>query len=262
MPPLVSLMPARNDGYAAAVNLAVSTAPHRSLRRAYTLVATHEVRVRPNAVRLLHAALEADPSVAVAGPTLLIQTSSTEATQLWSTGGYLSRGLNIPAFHDRGRNIAVTNDRPITEREWLDGAFCLYRTESIEREPMDTAYFLYYEETDLHVRLRKSGHKVIWVPAAVVEQRTEGVPPYYWARNLQYFQSRHGRLHQKLFTVPYLILKNLARNLLRRPHPLSTVHLVKAWAEALRPPFAVGWKPLGKPRQSNLPSGKSSKAGR
>ena len=78
-------------------------------------------------------------------------------------------------------------------RAWLDGAFCLYRADLLRAMPFRTDFFLYFEETELHTRIRKAGYGVAWVPTASVEQSSTGVPPRLLGRNLQKYQHLHAR---------------------------------------------------------------------
>lgn len=137
-----------NRGYAAAVNEGLAYLNAQGLALSFTLISTHESLAAPDAVRALRDALMADPSIAVAGPTLLNADSDM---QIWSVGGRLTPRLKLPRHHVDAD--AVTQES-VVDREWLDGAFTMYRTADLEEFTLDEAYFLYFEETDLHTRLR------------------------------------------------------------------------------------------------------------
>jgi GT2 family glycosyltransferase len=60
---------------------------------------------------------------------------------------------------------------------------------------MDEGYFLYFEETEYLLTLRRLGWGVECVPAAVAWQEPGSQPTYLWVRNRLRFQARTGRPH-------------------------------------------------------------------
>ncbi|MGB3731815.1 hypothetical protein [Microbacterium sp.] len=172
-----------NHGYGAAANLGVRLLEEADSPAPLTLVASHEAEVNFELLSALLSAMQTHPGAAAAGPTLLLEGSGL----VWSTGGYFTRFLRR-AEHYREIDEAPGEPR---DREWLDGALILYRTHLLGQFPFDESYFLYFEETDLHVRLRKAGYRILWVPTAVGHQASSGIPPRLLGRNTLLFQSRH-----------------------------------------------------------------------
>lgn len=199
-----------NRGYGGAVNFGIQYWTHNSREAPrFLLVATHEARCWPGAIEGLREELVRSPAAAAAGPTLV---SGDAPHYVWSTGGGMSPRLRIPRHHghrsafDYGR---IAAERPC-EREWLDGAFVLYRWSDIKAEALDETYFLYMEETDLHLRLGAAGRKLLWVPAAIVWQSSEGIPAYYLARNLRLLYRRTGRRSLGSIAVPISVARRAA----------------------------------------------------
>lgn len=204
-----------NRGYGAAVNAGTDYFRKRLQNNfEFLLVSTHETRPSPGALRALVEALERDPSAAVAGPTLL---SGSETEFVWSGGGHLEPVTHIPShyFH-RAALDTLKEWRLPEERDWLDGAFLLYRWNDINDFRMSEDFFLYMEETDLHLRLGKAGRKSLWVPEAQVWQSSGGIPPYYLARNLRLLFRRHESILRRLTVVPYAVSRRIAADVLRR----------------------------------------------
>lgn len=202
-----------NKGYGAAVNSALDYFSGRQEKPEYFLVATHETKPRPGAIDELLNAIS-DPEIAVAGPTLL---SGRTPEFIWSAGGFLSSGLRVPAHHHhRDKPQVLRGLNSAQDREWLDGAFLLYRWSDIVRQRFDESFFLYMEETDLHLRLLRQGRRVVWVPRAQVWQDSKGIPPYYLARNLRLLFRKHERTSWRLAVVPYIVAKRVAGDILRR----------------------------------------------
>ena len=93
------------------------------------------------------------------------------------------------------------------ERAWLDGAFCLYSADALESFAFSEEYFLYFEEVDLQIRIRRAGGKVMWLPSARVSQISSGIPVYYLTRNMCIFQSHHGNAAQRALAPLYSLLR-------------------------------------------------------
>ena len=109
--------------------------------------------------RLL-SALE-DPAVAVAGPRLL--TGEGEVQRF--DHGEL-RGLRARIANGAGHaHWVAREDR--ADVAWVSGAFLLARRSAFDAAGgFDAAFFLYKEEEDLCLRIRRSGGRVVYVPDA------------------------------------------------------------------------------------------------
>lgn len=211
LPPGTRVIFVDNDGYAAAVNSGLAYLREVGISSQYTLVSTHEVRLEAGAVAILVEALAADATAGAAGPTL-VALGSEENAQVFSQGGYLSRFLRIPR-HCRVVQAGGRRDHlpQIVQRDWLDGALVLFDSEVLAAHPLRTEFFLYLEEVEQQARIRQSGFKVLFVPAAVASQSTNGAPAYWFARNLHVFQRLHGSLLTVVLTTPIWILAHVVR---------------------------------------------------
>jgi N-acetylglucosaminyl-diphospho-decaprenol L-rhamnosyltransferase len=208
----VALLTQSNSGYGSAVNAGVAALITRTPRPEMILVSTHEVIPEEDAITALVQAL-CSSGADVVGPTL-IDSASSDA-RVWSTGGELSRILNMP-FHTRiGYNPGCEAPKWV-KRAWLDGAFCLYRTDVLTRFRFRERYFLYFEEVDLHIRIQKAGGCVVWAPSARVSQVSSGIPPYYLTRNMIIFQAWNGNLAQQVTSPIYSMLRFTVRSWIRQ----------------------------------------------
>jgi GT2 family glycosyltransferase len=241
LPANVTLIDTPNRGYGPAVNVALDALDRLDAARdrAFVLVSTHEALPRPGAVARLVEALERDAGLAVAGPALVMETPHGLAT--WSLGGRLTPRLNEPRHRGEGTAPAAIESEPTRDCEWLDGAFCLYRRAALPPAPFSPDFFMYFEETELHARLRAAGHRLACVPAAVVEQSSGGAPPFLLARNLQLFQRRHGTRLHRLVTVPAVIARKAIRRRVRGGPPDEIGELLRGWYSGRRAggPFVI-----------------------
>jgi GT2 family glycosyltransferase len=158
---------AENRGFGAAVNQAL-----REARTPLVLLLNPDAVLSPGALDALVAVLDADPTVAIAGP----RTRNTDGTIQLSFGPDLT-----PASERRqqrlvrgiGRRDASVLEEVEAlasrggERDWVSGSCWLARRdELLEAGGFDEAYFLYEEDADLCRRVRGRGFKVVFVPGA------------------------------------------------------------------------------------------------
>ncbi|WP_157940197.1 glycosyltransferase [Arthrobacter ruber] len=231
LPPHTSVLFTPNRGYGAAVNAGIA-----SLARAaggapdLVLVLTHETRMRKDALLRLAQAMSVDSRIAVAGPTLL--TGEGEE-QIWSTGGKISPIFGMPKHHQTPvPDHQSAHAAPPVDRSWLDGACLLYRSSALSGCSIDEDYFLYMEEVDHHLRLRREGGRVVWVPGAEAWQATGGMPLYYLARNSRLFFKRQGR-DLRSRTVPLVV--SITRGMKQSVKRHSTQPLRQVFAGLVTP---------------------------
>jgi GT2 family glycosyltransferase len=223
-----------NRGYGAGVNAGLDNLRSRGDDARYVLISTHESRPGEAAIARLREALEGAATAAVAGPTLITGEGSDLRT--WSQGGYLAPVTHRPRHHAHQRAVSTQHDRRAVPRQWLDGAFLLYRRDDLEQFRFSEDYFLYMEETDLHLRFGRAGRTALWVPDAVAWQSSHGVPAYWFARNLRLFYARNDRAWRRALIAPVLILRRLAAAAVRGRTRLEAIALIKGSTVRLPPP--------------------------
>lgn len=226
LPEGVELAVVPNHGYGQAVNYGIDIWGARGIPK-YLLVATHEVLPEVDAVELLLNALEHGEEPDVAGPTLV--SFERDHLVVWSKGGYLTALLGLPGHRGAGDLVGRERDVGPAQREWLDGAFCLYRSSIFEQHRLREDFFMYSEELEFHVRIRNAGSGIVYVPGAVVQQSTGGTPQYYLARNLYLYQRAWGNWFRRIATMPYLFLQQLAKSIVRQNDQFEGKELLRGW---------------------------------
>ena len=104
---------------------------------------------------------------------------------------------------------------------YAHGAAMLLRREAVEKAGMmPECYFLYYEELDWSVMLRRAGYEIWYDPSFTVchkESRTTGqespLRTYYITRNRLLFARRNIPLPRLLLTLAYLLLAVAGRDM-------------------------------------------------
>jgi GT2 family glycosyltransferase len=186
----------RNDGYAAGMNAGARWMPEDV---DFLLLLTHECLLAPDALERLVLALQQDPRCAMAGPLLGLHTSPE---MVWSAGGRLAAWTGRPLHIRKPTLTALWRSEPPVEVAWLDGAALLVRADAFRRvRQFDETYFLYYEELDLCLRLRRAGYALRCVPAATAWQEPGDASPYLDARNFPRVLRRNGRPVAALLAV-------------------------------------------------------------
>ncbi len=189
--PMVKIIEAgRNLGFAAANNRAFAIASGT-----YLLLVNTDAMLSRDCARLLTELMERDPDIGMVGPQLLNEDGTpqtsyevppTPATEI------LNRSLLKRLFPGRypGKNRRLTHPEPV---DALIGAVMMIRSEALaELNGFDEDYFFFLEETDLAVRMRKSGRKVMHHPEATAVHLQGGTAKSYKAgARIEFYRSRY-----------------------------------------------------------------------
>jgi GT2 family glycosyltransferase len=168
-----------NDGYGAAMNLGAERLIGAGCDR--LLFLTQETMLTPGSLASLLDHLDRNPEVGLVGPTLGV---SSAPSTVWSAGGLLTRIRHAPYHLEVGvdvQRVTALGNRTVT---WLDGACLLVRSEAFTAiGGFRTDLFLYYEDIDLALKMRRQGWAVTCVRRALAYQESSTAPPYLDARN-------------------------------------------------------------------------------
>lgn len=185
-----------NYGFAAGNNVAL-----RTLETPYAILVNPDVIADPGWLRQLMATLLSDASIGAVGCKLLYPDRAT----LQHVGGQITSPQAFPQHvggqeSDRGQYTAVQ------DVDYVIGATLALRRAALDDVGLlDEGYFLYYEDADLCLRLRRAGWRVVVDPRAtavhVESIATDRRSDFYWQ---QMFTSR-WRYLLKHTAVPALL---------------------------------------------------------
>jgi GT2 family glycosyltransferase len=170
----------RNGGFAYGCNLGIGAGSAE-----FVLLLNPDCRISPGSLRSLVDALRADPRCGGAGPRVLdaggqLAYSQRRFPRLRSTYAqalFLQRLAPRASWTDELIRDPVAYQRPATP-DWLSGAcLLLRRTALAEVHGLDEGFFLYSEETDLFLRLRRAGWRARYVPEATAQHDGFGSAP-------------------------------------------------------------------------------------
>jgi N-acetylglucosaminyl-diphospho-decaprenol L-rhamnosyltransferase len=171
--PQVRVLPLANVGFGRAANAGVATTSSDAV-----VVANADVRFDVDSLTTLHAGLVADDDLAAVGPAVVYPDGSPQASarrlpDVATAVGHAALGRLWPTnpFTRRYRALDADPTRP-RDVDWLSGCAVAVRRAAFDAVGgFDPAYFLYVEDVDLGVRLRRAGWRLRYEPAARVTHR-------------------------------------------------------------------------------------------
>lgn len=193
-----------NRGFGAAHNFLFQQSPSESR---FLLIVNPDITVvQPDTVLRLIACLDDHPEAAVAGPAL--QRGSRR--QRWDHGeldGFMARlAALVGGSHYKRR------DSP-GYAAWVSGAVFLIRTERFrEFNGFDERFFLFKEEEDLCLRLRRAGLRIWYEPAVIVHHEGGGsgaAKAQHLPSSMEYFSKKHLGRHNLIARVPVYVYAKL-----------------------------------------------------
>ncbi|MDE2483139.1 MAG: glycosyltransferase family 2 protein [bacterium] len=193
--PLVFIRNGSNLGYAAGNNVGMRFAIER-LACAYVWVLNNDTIVERTAIAALSDQLALASGTAVLGSRIM-QYEAPGTIQALG-GGTLDPRTGRETQIGRGRSEHEQIDTAM-ELEHVIGASMFVRAEAFaDVGPIDESYFLYREETDWCIELRKRGWRLEYCPQSVVwhkESRSFGfksvLHDYYAVRNMLFLIQKH-----------------------------------------------------------------------
>jgi hypothetical protein len=160
-----------NLGFAAANNLAMEQARGR-----YIVLLNSDAFLHPGALRRAVDHMDADGTVGIGGARLVSrdgawQPSARTFHSIWIDAivmtGLAARFPRSRIFGSPDRTWADPGQPAAVD--WIPGAFSILRREALAKTGLfDPAFFLYYEEVDLCLRVKDVGYRVLYWPDVVV----------------------------------------------------------------------------------------------
>lgn len=250
-----------NHGFGRGNNLVLRALGSRPQPPEFVFLLNPDARIENEALATLVAALEAHPNAASAGAALSGKDGEpiAAAFRFPSIASALLETVNSGLL-DRifgHYRVPLAPNHPAGPVDWVSGAAVMFRFEPFQAAGFfDPDFFLYFEETELQYRLRKSGWKTLFVPAARV-WHCEGAatgqfgatrtrqrrPKYLYLSKWIYFSKTHGRavsMLTALLVVPAAVLNVLERRLRGKTPTLPLRFFHDHFRYGLLPLFRIG----------------------
>ncbi len=173
-----------NLGYAAAANIAF-----HEWQREFVLVLNPDILVKPHSVEALLNTLQTHAQAGIALPQLSNPDGSLQYScrKFYTYTTLLMRrsplGRIFPSHRALREHLMTDwNHQELAEVDWGLGAAMMVRRSAIE-EPylFDERFFLYFEDVDLCVRMRRRGWKVLYNPEAKMIHQHRRQSAQSWA---------------------------------------------------------------------------------
>ena len=184
---------AENLGFGRAMNRGASAS-----RGEFLALLNTDVVLRPGTLDTLLAELDGCPSTGAVGPALRTPDGGYQV----SFGGRRTFGRELlqKLFLNSLRARSLGRRRRRREVGWVSAAFLIVRRSAFEAVGgFDEAFFLYFEDIDLCLRLREAGWNVVYLPVAEAEHEggaTTAVRPwrsrYAYRKSQLYFYRKHN----------------------------------------------------------------------
>lgn len=118
---------------------------------------------------------------------------------IWAAGGDIDWN-NVYGINRGVDEVDNGQFRKVEELEFATGACVFYTAKAIKRKgAFDPRYFMYYEDVELSVRLKRSGFKIYFVPAAKIWHKVaqssgigSGLNDYFITRNRLLFGMKYA----------------------------------------------------------------------
>lgn len=182
-----------NLGYGGAANLGIRRA--LELGAAYVWVLNNDTIIDPSVPAKLTEAMEADPRLGCVTPQISAPIGPEAPDGVWFSGGT----VNLTRGSTRHRIAPVPEGSGVVPTDYVAGCAMFFRCGALEKvgffwEP----FFLFWEDTDLSLRLRRAGWQLGVVADAWIRHEIHGsvsspVVAYYHYRNAMLVARRHGR---------------------------------------------------------------------
>lgn len=205
--PLVIVRVGDNLGYAGGNNVGIYYALNR-FGADYVWILNNDTVVERHALERKTAVAEHDSVIGIVGAKLLRYQEPSKIQALG--GGKIVPLLGLDSQIGAGLDGSLADTEPI-ELEHVIGASLFVRAAAIHSVGMlDESYFLYREETDWCLKMRREGWKLVCCPTAEVWHKQGGsigyksaLHDYYSVRNMLFLLHRH---HPKEFLSAFLMI--------------------------------------------------------
>jgi len=191
-----------NKGFSAGNNAGIRASTGDTV-----LLLNPDTVVGENALDALMSRLDADTSVAAAGPKIYngdgtLQRTGISFPTLWNTlceTLLLDKAFPLSKIFGRHRRLYEDPDRPLAV-DYLQGSCLMVKRPSLEAAGLlDEGFFMYFEEADLCRKFHSLGWKTVYEPAAdIIHFGGSGSGFYERVRLTHFYVSymRYLRLHE------------------------------------------------------------------
>jgi len=195
-----------NRGYGGGANAGWDHVCRAYPRTQYLALLNQDTIVKSGWLAALVAHVQQHRAVAAAQPKLLLWTQKDRFNSAGNQSYFL--GFGLVSAYGRIDDGSLDQPHPI---DFPSGAALVVRTDAIGPDELfDELFFLYLEDADLGWRLRQLGHRIDYVPAAVVWHQYAFQRDYqfyyFLERNRWYLLATYYKIGTLLLILPALLM--------------------------------------------------------
>jgi GT2 family glycosyltransferase/glycosyltransferase involved in cell wall biosynthesis len=217
-----------NRGYGAGANAGIRWAVEHDAD--YVWVLNNDTVVRSETLRRLVESMEADPDIGIASPQITAPSGPEAPAGIWFSGGE----IDLRRGETRHSVTPLSEDAGAVPTDFITGCAPMLRASMLDDVGLFwERLFLYWEDTDLVLRARRSGWATVVVAGAWIHHAIHGATEsrtvdYLFFRNALIVARRHAGLRTATVATTHLAYR-LGRRwasafLRRRPAPVAESH--------------------------------------
>jgi len=228
-PEVVVLSNQENIGYAGGNNRGIRFAMEQGAD--YFFLLNNDVILSPDCLSVLLGVAESDPQIGMVGPKVYYFDAPK---RIQSAGGIVTWRSRLTAMIGQGELDHGQYDR-IRDVDFLCGCALLVKRTAIEVTGyLDPDFFIYYEDADWGLRMRRAGFRVVYVPYTHVLHVGSAEPSndsafraYYNHRNALLLARKHAPWPRR-WLIYLRSLRAVAKQCLRAITPSRRTEAVAA----------------------------------
>ncbi|MCH8011196.1 MAG: glycosyltransferase family 2 protein [Candidatus Marinimicrobia bacterium] len=240
----------RNVGFTIASNQGIDEAEGR-----YVCIINPDTLFHDNAVGQLVRFMDSHSEVGVCGPKLLypdgsLQLSCGKSPSVWTTFCELYSLSRISPYLFGGYRYSWWNHNSIRDVHWVSGACLMIRRETARAVGgFDENMFMYEEDVDLCLRVKKRGQRVVYNPnvriihiGARSSRKHRAIAVLAGYNSKLYFFGKHvGKFSQKLVKI-FLISSSIAKIIIWyfAIHDMERLTKIRGHLQAIRQILKLG----------------------
>ena len=221
----------QNIGYVKAVNQGIEFGLNLGVD--YIWILNNDVVADKDSLKRLIKIGQQDEKIGVIGPVIYSYDNREEIDNVGYKINFWIGKLKKLKY---GRDIFKNSEEKIAEVDSILGCSNLIRTSVFKKiGSFQSIYKLYFEETDINVRAKQNGFRVVVVKDAKVWHKNASTMnrfifrrAYLLLRNLFLFELLNARLKHLLVFIPYYFLVHLPYFIIRGSIYGTTVKLIKS----------------------------------
>lgn len=203
-PQVKVLINGKNLGFGAGFNVGIRYALDQGAE--YVLIINNDARLAPDALARMLALSQ--PDVGIIAPKIYY---ASDPQRIWSLGG-MRHPLTYEMISDARGQYDRGQWQLVLERDYFVGCILLFSAKMLEDIGLfDEDFFLYYEDSDLSLRARQAGYRLLlcpvaygWHKVALSSGGSDSPNERYWmARSSVNFFYKHTHGWQWFVVLPY-----------------------------------------------------------